>query len=241
MTIDREMLAAYAEGQLADPDRAVVEAAIATDPILAEEVASHQALKARLQAHFAPVLDSPVPDRLLDAVRENTASTAKIVSLDAARATRAEKRGPLFTRWITGGAIAASLAVGLLLGTQIAPKNLVGQVDGKLVAQAALDTALTGQLASADMQPVHILLSFKDSGGRYCRVFDATTMAGLACRDADRWAIDRMQSGGAAAATGQYRQAGSALSEIMAAAQSMAPEGALTSDQEKAAMDKGWR
>ncbi|MFT3966979.1 MAG: hypothetical protein QM690_13960, partial [Sphingobium sp.] len=143
-------------------------------------------------------------------------------------------------RWITGGANAATLALGRLLGTRMAPGGPVGQAGGRLVAQGTLDRALTTQLAAADARPVRILLSLENGGGQYCRVFETGAMAGLACRDGDRWAIERVQSGGAQA-TGQYRQAGSPLEEIMAAAQAMTAGGALDPGQEKAALEKGWR
>ncbi|MCE7796199.1 hypothetical protein LWE61_06435 [Sphingobium sufflavum] len=244
MTIDRDTLAAYAEGQLDEADRARVEAAMAADPALAEDVARHRALRARLQARFAPVLDMPVPDRLLDAVRAPVA-TAQVVDLNAVRVARAEtvsRAAPArrITGWITGGAIAASLAIGLILGGQIPGGGPVGTVGGRLVAQGALDTALTTQLASADPQPVQILLSLRNGEGRYCRVFQTDGLSGLACRDEGRWAVERLQNSGAATG-GQYRQAGSAIGEIMAAAQAMAPDGALDRQREQIALEMGWR
>jgi anti-sigma factor RsiW len=48
MSISPEMLAAYADDQLDGADRAMVEQALAQDPALAQEVATHRALRARL-------------------------------------------------------------------------------------------------------------------------------------------------------------------------------------------------
>lgn len=235
MTIDRETLAAYAEGQLGAAETARVEAAIAADPALAKDVAAHRALRDRLQAHFATVLDMPVPDRLLDAVK--SAPTAEVIDLSAARKAKART---LPSRWIMGGAIAASLAIGLILGTQVSDGGPVGGASGQLVAQGALDKALTTQLASAESAQVRVPLSFRNEDGRYCRVFDTGTMAGIACRGDNAWIIDRMQSGGKGADT-QYRQAGSALGEIMAAAQNMARQEALLPQEEAAARNRGWK
>ena len=81
MSIDRETLAAYAEGQLDGAERLRVEAAIAADPALADEVAAHRALGERLRAHFAPIMDLPVPDRLRDAVRPS----AEVIDLRTIR------------------------------------------------------------------------------------------------------------------------------------------------------------
>lgn len=212
-------------------ETARVEAAIAVNPALADEVAAHRALRDRLRAHFAPVADMPVPDRLLNAVRPS----AEVIDLSTARKTRTP---PL--RWIMGGAIAASLAMGLILGTQIPGSSPIGNANGQLVAQAALDKALTTQLASAEAQPVRIPLSFKSEDGRYCRVFDTDAMAGIACRTDKAWVIDRLQSSGKRTDT-QYRQAGSAMGEIMAAAQDMADGGTLSPSQEAVVKNRGWK
>ena len=229
MSIDRETLAAYAEGQLDGAERLRVEAAIAADPALADEVAAHRALGERLRAHFAPIMDLPVPDRLRDAVRPS----AEVIDLDAVRKARG-------SRWIMGGAIAASLALGLIVGMQVRDGGPIGNVGGRIVAQGALDQAVTAQLATAQAQPIQIPLSFRNAQGRYCRVFDAGTTAGIACHDDRHWVIDRLQSGGEGRDT-QYRQAGSAMGEIMAAAQAMAPDGALLPQQEEAAKARGWK
>lgn len=245
MTIDRETLAAYAEGQLDGAELARVEAAIAANPALADEVAAHRAVRERLKAHFAPVLDMPVPQRLIDAVRMPPPTAEVIVDLGAARAAKAQKaaqkpRPAFLSRWVAGGAIAASLALGLVMGSQLPGGGPIASQNGALVAQGTLDTALTTQLASADPQPVQVLLSLRNTDGRYCRVFQADAMAGLACRDNDRWAIERLQSGGAQGSA-QYRQAGSPVGEIMAAAQAMAPNGALDKKQEIAARNGDWK
>ena len=64
MSIDRETLMAYADGQLGPEDRIMVEAAIAADPDMARDVEAHQALRAQLGAHFAPILEAPLPGHL---------------------------------------------------------------------------------------------------------------------------------------------------------------------------------
>jgi hypothetical protein len=229
MSIDRETLAAYAEGQLDATEQQRVEAAIAADPALADEVAAHRALRERLRAHFAPILEMPVPDRL----REAVLPSAEVIDLDAVRKARGSS-------WIMSGAIAASLALGVIVGTQVRDGGPIGNVGGRMVAQGALDKALTTQLAAAQAQPIHVPLSFRNAQGRYCRVFDDGANAGIACRDDQRWVIDRLQSGSGAGDT-QYRQAGSVMGEIMAAAQAMAPDGALAPQQEEAAKARGWK
>lgn len=240
MTIDPEVLAAYADGELGREETARIEAAIAADPALAQAVEAHRALRRTLSAHFAPILAMPVPERLTNALmpRDN------VVDLAAARQSRQESNTPRWTfpHWATGGALAASLALGLVLGGQLQTGRPISSRDGKLVASGALEKALTTQLASAQSEsaPVHILLSFQAKDGRYCRGFEEDATAGIACRADGDWAIVRTQASKLEASSGGYRQAGSSAAEIMVAAQDMAAGGALDADAERAARKAGW-
>lgn len=240
MNVTREMLAAYADGQLGADDAARVEAAIAKDPALAQEVEAHRALRETLSAHFAPILDMPVPDRLKTGLQ----TSAQVVDLAAVRRAKKEHaaaRAPL-PRWAMGGALAASLALGVMIGGQSRQGDQIRSEDGQLVASGALDKALTSQLASAqdDDAPVRILLSFKSGDGRYCRGFESGATSGIACRTGGNWDLVQTRSGGISEST-EYRQAGSSATEIMAAAQEMAAGAALDAKAERAARDAGWR
>jgi anti-sigma factor RsiW len=62
-------LQAYVDGRLAEAERAALEAALEIQPELAEQVASYRAHSAALRAAFEPVLEEPIPVRLLDATR----------------------------------------------------------------------------------------------------------------------------------------------------------------------------
>lgn len=238
MTIDRELLAAYADGELGPDEVARVEAAIAADPALAAEVDAHRQLRATLSSHFAPILDMPVPDQLSAALK----TSSNVVDLGEVRRAREATRSlsNIPSRWVMGGAIAASLVVGVMLGGQLptgAPSSSNG---GQLIASGPLDKALTTQLASAGGRaPVRVLLSFKAGDGRFCRAFEAPALSGIACRDDKNWTILRTQAGGTQSHA-DYRQAGSAAAALMAEAQAMAPGGALDEQAERAARDGGW-
>ncbi len=240
MSIDRETLMAYADGQLGPEDRIMVEAAIAADPDMARDVEAHQALRAQLGAHFAPIASAPVPERL----KAVLGAPSNVVDMATVRKEK-EERVPLLMpsrRWgMMGGAIAASLALGMVMGTQLRDGGPVATQDGRLIAQGKLDRALTSQLASAPSAdaPVRILLSFRAAEGNYCRAFETDGTAGIACRSKDAWAIAQMQSG-VETRRGGYRQAGSAHEAIMAAAQEMAADGALDAEAERAARMADW-
>jgi hypothetical protein len=244
MMIDPEKIAAYADGELSARDAAEVEAAMEADPAIAGQIEAHLALRDTLRTHFAPIMDLPVPDRLTDALRLRD----NVVTLATAREAKARAAGetgqgqPRKLRWMVGGAIAASLALGLVLGGRTGSGGPVIARDGQLVASAGLDKALTTQLSSAqDGASVRILLSFKAVDGRFCRGFEEGAITGIACRTGERWTIERTQAGGSKGEHGGFRQAGSAASEIMAAAQAMSAGDALDARAEEAARDAGWR
>jgi hypothetical protein len=229
MSVTREELAAFADGQLEEPRLSEVAAAVASDPALAAEVARHRALKDKLAAHFAPVLDQPVPESLTALLG---GPEPKVADLTAARQRKA-KRGIPRWAWSVGPALAASLVLAVLLprgGTPegYAAPQLAAALDDQLVATQTSDA------------PTHVLLSFRKQNGQYCRAFSGAAQSGIGCRDATGW---RLQAMGAERNQQQsdYRMAGSAAAELMAKAQEMAAGPALTADQERDARANGWR
>ena len=109
MTIDTDMLHAYLDGELEPEAARAVEAAVERDPALRAELEAQRRLRERLSAHFDPALDEAVPERF-QALLE-----PKVVDLAAAR----ERRRP--RAWLTPIAMAASLVLGLALGSVAAP------------------------------------------------------------------------------------------------------------------------
>jgi anti-sigma factor RsiW len=96
MTISDEMLMAYADGELDAASRARVEAAMQEDPEIGKRVARHRALRETMQGAFSDVLNEPVPERLIQAARGQTAAPkSAVVDLSAAReAARRKIRRP---------------------------------------------------------------------------------------------------------------------------------------------------
>lgn len=62
-------LQAYIDERLTGARRTEVEAALAADPALGDQVAAYRAQNDALRAAFHPVLDEAIPERLLDAAR----------------------------------------------------------------------------------------------------------------------------------------------------------------------------
>lgn len=233
MTITDEMIGAYADGALGAEEASAVKAALAQDPALRERLEAHRGLQAALAAHFGPVAEEPVPERLRAVLQPQV----EVVDFTAAREKMESKR-TLF-RAPHYGAMAASLAIGLL-GSQLVftGGGPVGMEGGAMVARADLAQALDSQLASAPLGgATRIGLTFADQEGRVCRTFDRADLSGIACREGGDWrmAITAAPSG----ASGEYRQAGAPA--VLAQAQEMMAGQPFDAAAEKAARDAGWR
>ena len=230
MSLDPATVAAFVDGELDDLTARRIEREAATDTALAAEIARHRALKARLKAHYAPIVEEAVPERL----------GALLVVDDKVDTSLVDRRSAARARFsgIHWGAIAASLIFGLTIGLRPwTPAADVAIDDGTLVAAGPLAEALDTQLAST--QPgdpaVRIVLSFEDKAGRYCRSFESRAIDGIGCREQDRWQIERTLPG---QTRGDYRQASSG--ELAAAAAAMMKRDALDAEGERAARDAGW-
>lgn len=237
MNFDKATIAAFVDGELDDLTARRIEREAEADPALAAEIARYRGFTNRLQRHYGPVADETVPDELLKLLaRPEAGAPAPAVDASLAR-RRAEKRAR-FTpmHW---GAIAASLILGLALGTQPwrAPSDVAS--DGStLVASGALEAALDTQLAGdqrADAR-VRILLSFRDRAGRACRSFESAALAGIGCRSGDGWTLERTMKGSRQT---DYRQAGSG--ELAAAASAMMAGEPLDDAAESKARAADWR
>lgn len=251
MTFSDDVLMAYADGELDLRTRAQVEDAMAADPQIARRVAAHQALRKTLSSGFDKVLDEPIPERLIAAARATSRVRSEnrvVVPLRPRQARRVTLPNWAWPRW---GALAASFVLGALVwhfGTDWYSSGPVMERNGQLLAAGALDKALSNQLASsqATQAPVQIGVSFRSKGGSYCRTFqlrEQTQLAGLACRDQDRWRLEALaRSEAGAGAHSEFRPAASALPASIAQAVDQAIEGEpLDAKGEERARTDGWR
>ena len=227
---------AWLDGELSPDEAARVEAEVAADPERMQLAEQHRAMQAKLGRAFGAVADAPVPESLLSALRKQE---AQVLDFAAARRGREPGKWRPLPQWT---AMAATLAVGIFVGTQVqtssrAPVDVQGD---KIYAASALDQALDTQLASAPANgPVRVGITFKDQSGALCRSFTQAASSGLACRSGDRWQL----RGLFAAPEGQgadYRMAAGMDPNLAALVDSTMAGEPFDAAQEKAARDRGW-
>lgn len=229
---EEEKFFAWLDGELEPSAAAEMEAKVASDPELSRMAEEHRLFGQQLRGAFEPIATAPVPERLSAALRPS----AEVVDFAAVKRKRTLGSLP---QW---AAMAATLAVGIVVGTMI-PSQGGGPVSvegGKLYAAASLDQALDTQLASAPTGDVRIGLTFRDQAGQVCRTFTQAGSSGLACRDGDRWQMRGMF----AAPEGQgsdYRMAAGMDPNLAALVDTTMAGEAFDAPAEKAARDKGWR
>ncbi|MCI2262667.1 anti-sigma factor family protein [Xanthomonas indica] len=257
-SIDTLTLQAYADGELEPAQAAQVEAALRTDPQLAQALERLRSLQARLRAGFAPVLDEAVPARLLAAARARPTDTP---SQDAAVAAlppspihataQASRPTPLRPRARRRWALPAALAAALLLGLWITQRQLPqGAAPGPTVAatqggvaEGALAQALTQQLSGQPQGSVRIGLSFRDRDGHYCRTFTVPrASAGLACQRNSAWRVELLVPADEGGGGGGMRMAASPMpAAVLQAVDARIAGEALDADGEQRARAHGWR
>jgi hypothetical protein len=238
--ISDEKIIAYVDGELDAAGVAEIETAMAADPELAERVARQADLRAATRHAFAGVLQEAVPERLLRAAGA-LPEGAEVIRPDfqnAAKPTRGKRAAPFY--WM---AIAASLVVGVLVGRALDPAPFAAGPGG-LQARGDLASALDHK-PSAEAGVVRIGLSFRNGERAYCRTFqmDREALAGLACREGDRWMV-RMTAaskGGPGGGDG-YRMAASAIpAAVLSSVDETIVGEPLDAAQEREALAAGWR
>lgn len=237
MSLSKESLSAFMDGELEPQEIARIAALVEQDPSLKSFVDEQDKLRAELRAAFSDVMTDAVPERLLAAAAHTPVSLR----------VRARKWFGSGSPALRFGVPAAAMALGLLIGvgverTSSGVSDFGTSPSGQIVARADLADALEHKLA-ADAGRTQIGVTFRDKSGTTCRTFttSAGTTNGLACRYNGEWQVGALVSGPKAQATG-YALAGSempdAIRNAIAARISGEPFDAAA---ERAARDSGWK
>ena len=239
MTYSDEMLMAYVDRELDAATSAAIDAAIARDPELAARVERQRKLAQAVHAAYEPILDEPMPKRLLDAA---SSSTPPVVTTPARRRWA----------WFEWSAMAASIALGVAIGALWPDRGSPGVVGemvaerGQLLARGLLAHALADQLASTQKpgSPVRIGMTFVSKSGEYCRTFavERSSTAGLACADSTGWRIDVLAPATPSGKAPEYRTAAGELPPaVLRSIEERMQGSSLDAAAEKAAQQRGWR
>lgn len=144
-----------------------------------------------------------------------------------------------------GGLAVATFVGGLFVGPLLKePKPAFTLPPGGEIADAGLVRILDRRLASEgpDADGRAIFLTYRDADGNWCRTFSTRDagVAGLACRDEERWAIRVVAPLGEAA--GEIRMAGTDMPlAILSAVDAGLTGETLDVAAEARARDAGWR
>ena len=243
MTFSDDRLMAYVDRELDPAATAEIDAAIARDPELAARVEHQRKLRAAVHAAFEPILQEPMPKRLLDAASGNA---------PASSAWRTSRRWT----WFEWSVMAASVVLGVLIGgafigdmrraPAIDPNTEMVAERGHVVARGRLALALSEQLASTQKPDasVRIGFTFLSKGGEYCRTFtlEKGAAAGLACSGAGEWRIPVIAHADRTGASGDYRTAAVQLPPAVLRAVDERMQGSsLDAEAERAAQQRGWK
>lgn len=235
--VNDETFFAWLDGELDADEAARVEAEVAADPRLSAMAAEHRAMQSTLKGAFDTLVEAPLPEDLIAAVR--APRQAQLIDLAEARKRREPRSWRSITRW---GSMAATLAAGVLIGTlahqtrDVSPVQVHG---GKIYAASALNDVLSNELASTPRGDVRIGVTFRDQSGVICRSFTDQSSSGLACREGKGWRV-RGLFGAPEGQNGNYRMAAGMDPNLAALVDSTIAGEPFDAAQEKASRDKGW-
>lgn len=249
-----ETLMAFADDALDKDEHARVAAIIADRPDLAAKVRRFEQTGRPIRQVFEAAVEGPVPQALVDHVRNSPIEPrADVTDLAAARAARDRKITPDANRsgrrlsW-PAAAIAASVCLALGAGAGWIMKARSGGDPLASVVQLALETVPAGSEIAVAGRPPAILrvrptLSFQDKDHQFCRQYEiigdsAGRTEGVACRG---------QTGGwkvlveaVRPAAGMTPAAGSADS-VGAVRERLSAGDYLSKDEEARALASRWR
>ena len=233
-----EAVIQFVDGCMTGDELAAFEARLATDVALAERVSAHRWMARQIVAAYGSLPEAEFDHLLLDRLglsEDNVLPFTGTRKLKFARAVN----------WGAGaGALAASLAIGVLVGQSLLapPNGLVRETDGKLLASGELADRLSNQL-TGEQGPVRIGVSFRGDNG-VCRTFHvAQGASGLGCREGEHWNIPIMVTDDSKPnGNTEYSLAGGDIApSVMAEVDRRIQGEPFTSEQERQLVSGGWK
>lgn len=236
-----EMLMRAADGELTPDAAARLETDCADDPVLAGRREAMLGVTRRVREAYPAQVDP----RDSDLARMIMGAGVKAGGLGWGERVRAAFAPRRVVAW--GAVAAACFVAGLLvsdLGRSGSSGTTFAVADGGTIADAGLVRVLDRRLAGegVDAHGRSVGLTFRDGEGRWCRTFraDGASVAGLACRADDGWALEALAA--AEGAGGEVRIAASNTpAPVLAAVDALIAGETLDAAREARARDGGWR
>lgn len=238
-TVTDEQIMAWLDGELSPEQREQIEALVAVSPELARRTSQLSKLESMLAPAYAETLKAPIPARF-DALLAKPRGS--VWSLSGLRSVLAGVFDVKPLAMAAGALVVGVIAGGVLLGAPQAP-GFETTVDGALIANSAMATSLAS-LHSGEgggEKAVRIKLSVVDDAGHFCRQFETSDSAGLACLEGETWKVDALAKHKASSSAGQYVMAdGETDPAIKAALERRGVQQVLDRSAESAAIAAGW-
>lgn len=242
---DDETLMRRVDGELSPEAGAAIDAAAATDPVLAGRLDALRRLRslAREAVPIGPDPRDQVLARLIAAGGSGRSSPVRL--MDRLRDAFAPRHAPLWAG-LAAAAFVGGLSLGWL-GGGTADRGFAVGADGTLSDAGlirVLDTRLTADGPDAEGRAVG--LTFRDSGGRWCRTFSAgdAGVAGLACRgepgEDGTWTL-QVLAPFEVPGSGLRTAAADIPAPVLAAVDATLADDPLDAEAEARARDSNWR
>lgn len=236
---DDETLMRRVDGELSPEAAGRIDAAAAADPVLAARLEALRRVRV-LAREAVPVRPDP-RDQALARLIATSAPAPAAALVERLRAAFAPRHAPVWAG-LAAACFVLGLSIGWLGGDSAPDRGFTVDPDG-ILADAALvrvlDTRLTADGPDAEGRAVG--LTFRDANGRWCRTFRSgeAAVAGLACREADRWTLQALAPFSAPA--GDLRTASADIpAPVLAAVDAAIAGDTLDAAAETRARDAGW-
>lgn len=250
MNRDQERVSAYLGGMMTPEEAVAFEQEFEGNPELAAIVERWRGNDALLQRAFHVPEGEGISDALLGRLGlAETGTTDNVVAFDRSRnRIAAQNDNPVSAkwRWPLVGSIAASLVVGVTVGSFWIAKP--SGIAGEAAFQTAMEGSASGvAVALDDTQTLTPVLSFEAKDGRFCREFAVEGHAkgnqGIACKSGNRWIIEALVNGGGALpSNGEFSTAGGRDSGAIDSVYSrLSASDPLSAEKEKIFISNGWK
>lgn len=205
-TFTDEELMAYADGELPEDRAAELDIALVEDEKLAERLAIFAQTRSVSKEALQPLLDEPVPEHLLQRVRDLAAQTkepeleenqADATVVTFPQKTASNRQPPWQMPIAAGIALAIGIGVGLFMRPEMPPTSglQIAVLNDAAIVEALVNVSSGDEIELEDGNIFKAIATFRDGSETLCREFEydqvaagATTVS-VACHDGRIWDV----------------------------------------------------